>query len=349
MDVAPAFERQAVACEELGSPLYAELIRRLVDDYELGGVSTKVLAGHEDDPGPSALALRLLGSVHRLVLQGSAPELAEFYPSTGGTWDPVLGWEAFEQVLHTHRDQVRVLLHQPPQTNEVGRSLALYGGLRHLVSMLPMPVRLLEIGTSAGLNLRADAFRYELPDGTGYGPVDSPVVFTDAWAEGRPVPVGPDPVIVERVGSDIAPIDPLSDEGALTLAAYVWPDQLRRLERLRGALEVARQIPAELRCEDALSFLRGIELVDGHITLIWHSIMWQYLSRDDRTEALEVIERLGERATSSAALAHLSLEPARRTPDSEYEYLVTLQVWPGGPGRVLGHASPHGIPTVFEA
>ena len=43
---------QATACEELGSPLYADLLRRLVDDYELGGVTTRVLAGHEQDPGP---------------------------------------------------------------------------------------------------------------------------------------------------------------------------------------------------------------------------------------------------------------------------------------------------------
>jgi hypothetical protein len=47
--------------------MYAVLLDRLADDLEAGGVTADVLAGHEDDPGPSALGLRLLGSVHRLV------------------------------------------------------------------------------------------------------------------------------------------------------------------------------------------------------------------------------------------------------------------------------------------
>jgi hypothetical protein len=41
-----------------------------------GEVLYGVLSGHEDDPGASALALRLMGAVHRIVLRGDAPELA---------------------------------------------------------------------------------------------------------------------------------------------------------------------------------------------------------------------------------------------------------------------------------
>src|SRR3954465_11582805 len=80
------FRDQARACEELGSPMYAELLAGLADDLEAGGPTARVLAGHEDAPGPSGLALRLAGSVHRLVLAGTAPPLAAYYPSTGGTW-----------------------------------------------------------------------------------------------------------------------------------------------------------------------------------------------------------------------------------------------------------------------
>ncbi len=366
---------QATACEELGSPLYADLLRRLVDDYELGGVTTRVLAGHEQDPGPSALALRLLGSVHRLVLAGEAPELAVFYPSVGGEWDPVLGWEAFEQVLQSRGAELRSLLDQPPQTNEVGRSTALYGGLLRLHEVVPLPVRLFEIGASGGLNLRADCFRYEVaaPTATAadlttsqvgttpsdpsgepaptetlvFGAPDSPVVFTDAWS-GRPMIPAPDLRIAERIGSDINPVNPLTHDGALTLTSYVWPDMLSRLERLRGALEVARQVPADVHREDAVSTLRNLELSEGHVTVVWHSVMWQYLTADDRIVADAAIAGLGERATPTAPLARLSLEPMRRTPDAPYEFLIALQTWPGGVRRVLGHAAPHGLPAVWE-
>ena len=83
-----AFRRQAQACAELGSPMYAELLDRLADDIEVGGPTAEIVQGHEDDPGPSALALRLLGSVHRLVLERRAGALGAFYPSVGGTWEP---------------------------------------------------------------------------------------------------------------------------------------------------------------------------------------------------------------------------------------------------------------------
>ena len=120
--------------------------------------------------------------------------------------------------------------------------------------------------------------------------------------------------IAERVGSDINPVNPLTPDGALTLTSYVWPDMPPDSERLRGALEVARQVPADVHREDAVSSLRNLELSEGHVTVVWHSVMWQYLTRDDQIVADAAIAGLGERATESAPLARLCLEPMRRTP-----------------------------------
>ncbi|WP_112236976.1 DUF2332 domain-containing protein [Kribbella monticola] len=345
MDVVEAFQLQAQECEELGSPMYADLLRRIVDDLELGGVSTKVVAGY--DPAQYGLALPLLGAVHRLVLTGEAPELAAFYPSVGGSWDPVLGWEAFEQVLQSRGGELRAQLLQAPQTNEVGRSTALYGGLLQLFEAVPLPVRLFEIGSSAGLNLRADHFRYNLADGTGFGPASSPVQLADAWS-GRALTPHPELRIAERVGSDIAPVNALSSDGELLLTSYVWPDMTARLERLRGAIEIARSVPADVRREDAVSFLRALELSEGHVTVVWHSVMWHYLTLSEQRAADEALDALGQRATASAPLARLSLEHRRRTPDAPVEPLVVLQLWPGGEPRILGHTSAHGAQTVWE-
>ena len=52
--------------------------------------------------------------------------------------------------------------------------------------------------------------------------------------------------IVERRGCDIAPIDVGGADGETTVLSYVWPDQGARLARLRGAIEVARRVPARL-------------------------------------------------------------------------------------------------------
>ena len=316
---------QAAACAEIGSPMYAELLTRVAADLEAGGATAAVLAGHEDDPGPSALALRLLGSVHRLVLERRAGDLALYYPSVGGTWDVEAAWPAFEQLLVQQRENVREWLDQPPQTNEVGRATALYGGLLQLPRDLP--VRLVEIGSSGGLNLRADRFGYADDAGRRFGAEDG-LVLEGAW-RGRPLEPWPDLEVVDRLGSDIAPIDVTTTEGRLRLTAYVWPDQAGRLERLRAAFRLAAAFPAEVRRQDAASFVAGLSTIEGCTTVLWHSVMWQYLPQADQEQIAERIEELGRSATPGAGsrTCAQSRAGAHRT--------ATSSSWCGcGPGPV---------------
>jgi hypothetical protein len=331
--------------------MYADLLDRLADDLDDRGadsITSRVLAGHEDDSGPSALALRLAGSVHRLVLERRAGELAAYYPSVGGTWDPDAGWAAFRDLLVAQPDAVREWLDRPPQTNEVGRAAALVGGLLRLGETHRLPVRLFEIGSSGGLILLADRFRYVDANGAAtYGDPDSPVVLDPAWV-GRPLEPWPDLAFVERLGSDVGPIDATSPEGRLALTAYVWPDQRARLERLRGALDLAQRHPVTVQRVGAADFIERLEVRPGTVTVLWHSVMWQYIGADEQARARAAIDALGGTATDEAPFAHLFLEPTRRTPESRHEFLVVLETWPGGEQRVLGPAAPHGLPTTME-
>src|SRR2546425_9850786 len=79
-DVAAGLRTQAEWCRKLGSPLYTALLSEAAADVEAGGACWRVLEGQEDE---GALALRFMGAVHRLVLEGRAPELAPYYPSAG--------------------------------------------------------------------------------------------------------------------------------------------------------------------------------------------------------------------------------------------------------------------------
>jgi hypothetical protein len=337
--------RQAEACERLGSPMYAVLLHRLADDAERGGVAGEVLAGHEDDPGPSALALRLMGSVHRLVLEGRAPELAAYYPSVGGVFEPEGAWAALTALLRTRPDDVRAWLDRAPQTNEVGRAAALMGGLLRVGERFGAPVRLFEIGSSGGLNLRADRFGYRDQQGRWFGDPGSPVLL--GW-EGRLLRPWLELRVVERLGSDVRPVDVGTEEGRLLLRSYVWADQTGRHERLRGAFEVAARVPAEVRRQDAVEFVESLELAEGATTVLWHSVMWQYLSADEQEAVTRRIERLGAAADETRPFAHLRLEPMRRTPDSPHDFLVALRLWPGGEQQVLGNSAGHGVPMIWE-
>ncbi len=333
--------RQGEACRDIGSALYGDLLAHAADDLQAGGPVADVLAGHFDTRPSSVLALRMLGGAHALALSGQAPGLAAWYPSAGGLADTEPGspnaWAALRQVFAEQRDTIRTWLDWPPQTNEVGRAAALIGGLLHITAQAPLPIRLVEVGASAGLNLRAD--RFCVPGDSGqYGDPDSLVILSHGWQSAAP-PAGQLEVI-SRVGGDLAPIDPASPQGQLTLTAYVWPDQSQRLARLRGAFAVAGQVPAEMRCESATQTLAATELADGTWTVLWHSIFRQYLTEGQRTELADGVATLGSAASSRARFAYLYLEQSRAGGCP-----VTLTTWPGGQTEILGSASPHGIPV----
>lgn len=340
------FRQQARGCRNLGSVMYDELLRRVADDLDAAGPAAVVLAGHEDDPGPSGLALRLVGSVHRLVLQRRAGALAAFYPTVGGTWDVESGWPVFRRLLAEEPEAVREWLDRPPQTNEVGRATALMTGLLDACRMRALPVRLFEVGSSAGLNLLFDRFRYVWPGG-GLGPADSPVVLDPAWSDAPPE--GAVPRVVERLGSDVMPIEVRSTEGRLALTAYVWPDQVGRFDRLRGALRLASETSYDVRRQGGAELVDEMTLEPGTTTVLWHSVMWQYVPREEQDRILARLERLGSSSGEDAPLVHLYAEPTRRTPDSEHEFLVCSHRWPGGgERRVLGTMAPHGLPVTLD-
>ncbi len=333
---------QAKACAVLGSSFYATLLERLAEDAEAEGVTARVLAGHEDDPFDSILTLRLLGGVHRRVLSGLEPALAAHYPSVGGDGDAEAAVAPLLAVLEAQTDELQAALARPPQTNEVGRAAPLVGALWHLQSIRALPVRLWEIGASAGLNLLADRFRFEGAYATG--PIGSPVVFRDAW-HGAVPSAGLQLEVVERLGCDRHPVDAATDEGALTLTSYVWPDQTERLDRLRGALAIAREVPVRVIRESAAELLATLAPVEGTWTVVWHSVMWMYLEDAERDAVLAHLERAGAEAAAGAPLAHVSFEAPGLTPETGAAFEVSVRTWPGGAARVIGHAPAHGLPV----
>jgi hypothetical protein len=198
---------------------------------------------------------------------------------------------------------------------------------------------LLEIGASAGLNLRLDHFWFEA-DGQGYGDPASPVRFVDEWDGGAP-PFDTPMVVARRAGCDRHPLDPTSEDGRLTLLAYTWPDQPRRFTLLRGALDVAARVPVAVQAADAFEWLPA-QLADatpGVATVVYHSVFAQYLTRTQLDALAAILADAGRRATPAAPLAWLRLEPASFVDPLGVELRVTG--WPGGEERLLARATFH--------
>lgn len=345
-DLPRRFRAQAEQCALHGSPLTAALLFGAADDYDAGGPAHDLLLPLADDPSGSVPSLRFAGALHRMVLEGRAPDLARHYPSVGGTAAPTGAWKVARDVIGD--DRLAADIRRPVQTNEVGRAAALYGGLLHVATRWRQPIRLLEIGASAGLNLRPERFAYELGDGVVLGDLQSPVRLREPWRGTYPRHDG-DLDIASRAGCDPAPLRPDDDADRLTLLSYVWADQLDRIDRLRGALQIAAQQPIAVEALPASQFLRR-ELATpapGTTTVVWHSVVRQYLSPDERAQIDALMSEAGERATDDAPLVRLSLEPEKKA-QSTFRFLVEMTTWPGGDSRLLAEALGHGPPVTWQ-
>jgi hypothetical protein len=327
-----ALRVQAGWCERLGSPFYHGLLLRIADDVASSGICWKLL----EPCAGSVLPLRFLGAIHGLVLEGRLPALAQFYPSAGGTADVEAAWPAFLAELELHGEAVSQRIPAAVQTNEVARCCALLPGFLEIARQTALPLRLLEIGCSAGLNLRWDRYRYETGH-SAWGDPGSPVVFRNHFVSDLPLLDGAVQVI-ERCGCDVNPLDATTAEGRLTLLSFAWPDQEERLRRLANAIEVARSVPATLERADATEWLeqRLATPRTGAASVVFHSIVLPYLSASAREQLAELLTRAGERASAEAPLAWLSLETGGK------EAEVHLTLWPGNRRRRIAAAGYHG-------
>jgi hypothetical protein len=333
--LAGLFRGQAQWCNKLGSPLYGKLLERAAADLESGGPVWRTVEPYIDQPLNFATHLRLMGATHRLALAGEAPALAAHYPSTGGDGDADAAWAAFCALL----EERTVTLERSVQTNEVGRAAALLGGFTTVAEQTGLGLRVYEIGASAGLNLRWDRFRYEAPD-WAFGDAASPARVRCEYEGGRP-PLPAAVWVMDRAGCDPNPIDPTTEDGSLTLQSFIWPEQLERLELLRAAIEIARRTPVTVDQASAPDWLEerlGRER-GGSATVVFHSIMWGYMTDDDRARVTKALHDAGDRATPTEPLAWLRMEPGPNDAD------VTLTTWPGGDERVIASAGYHGRPV----
>jgi len=330
------FAIQAEACEALGSSFTASLCRRFGAHLSRDTAVGKLCLDWSGDPSPSAdsVPLRLCGGLHALVLSGRDEALAGHYPPHG---EIAPEWPMIEAALVEHENFLLDWMTSPPQTNEVGRSGVVWPAMMAIANETGLPLRLLEVGASGGLNLQMDRFGYRFGD-TAAGDAGSEVrLAPEMWGD---VVAVHDPAIESRSGCDINPLDPTDDTDALRLRAYVWPDQTERLTRLNGALTLARENPVSVEKIDAIEWLKRelAEPVSDVCTVIYSTIAWQYLPEQARAQGEWIIRDAGGRASVHASLAWLRFEADGETPGAA----ISLILWPGGEKRSLGRADFHG-------
>ncbi len=289
-----------------------------------------------------------MAALHYLVLSARAPELARFYPSAGGERPPDGVWPVALAALEQNAELARGRLQRTVQTNDPGRSTVLYAALLWLTDRYRLPIRLLELGASAGLNLFADRYCY-LVDGAVLGDPSSPVRFLEPWERAPAIDVAAaaDRLhVIERSGCDRRPLDAADHEDQLTLLSYIWPDELERFGRTRAAFEVAADRPGLVVAASAEEWLRSVLApADGELVVVWHSLFRQYVPAPE-WEALEAAYRHGAAAVGSdAPVVWLCMEPE---PDHNHGVQLTVRTAPGEPAQMLARCGDHGPPLIWN-
>lgn len=312
------------------SPLYARLSLGIAEDTDLLDLAASAHAR----PVPNLL----FGAVHHLLLCGIVHPLAAFYPSLTDApldltlHDPVPLFRAF---CLEHAEVIRIqLATRRVQTNEIRRCACLLPAFVRLAED-GKPLALVEIGTSAGLNLLWDRYQYDYGQ-QQWGDSSSPVRLRCTLRNDRTLslPVYP-PEIVYRMGLDLNPIDVTDDDATAWLRALIWPEHRERAQYLQQAIELARRSPPPMRHGDAVALLPDVlaEIPPDTTLILYHSFVLNQFP----TEARERFYRLLHDFAQTRDFALLSIEGALPPP-------VKLATYRDGERteRTLATCDPHG-------
>lgn len=326
------FAKQAAVARDMGSPFIADVLEAGLRQLGHAPRTARLIASWPGDRASDALALRFNGALHALARRGATPELSALYRDLDGDFDATIA-----AVLAQQDHFVADWMTGPPQTNEVGRAAAIMAALSVVAARFGTPFELLELGSSAGLNLNMARFGYDL-GGIRFGDLASPLQIAPDW-RGPPPPQ----VRIEIVGArgvDVDPLDITQEAACERLVAFVWADRPERIERLQAAIAVAEAHPPRIDRGDAAAWIQE-RLAEpqptGICRTVFHSIVLQYLSADGRAAISAAMATAGQRATDERPLAWIQYEwdPGRSV------VALELVTWTGGERRELATCQAH--------
>ena len=304
-----------------GSPLYAELVEVIADDPELLRVMNRI--GHLPPPN------LMFGAVQYLLMEGEDGDLARHYPSI--VEDPIPPTGAgpkFRSFVLAHEEEiVEMGNNRYTQTNECRRCVALLP----MVMMAAFRVfHLVDVGTSAGLNLGLDRYGYTFNDQVRRP--GSPMLEAESKGVG---PTFTDIEVLSRTGLDLNPLDPADHSARRWLDALIWPEHLERRARLRSALEMVSDLDIEMISGNALETLPGaldrLPAREPAVVMSSFTLNQFDAAGRDRLESIVVTAR------TARPVHRVSMEALNKADD-----WAQLVVDDGSGTMVVGQAHPHG-------
>ena len=270
------------------SPLYEAWCERIVLHDELLRLISHIPVSQ---PKPNLF----FASVQYLALQSDSPMRQVFETPAYYSYD-----DSFDMLVHFctkyETELIQLFNTKLVQTNEVQRANFLYPLFADIAYESGKPLTLIEIGTSAGLLLNVDHYRYELQQDAcvTYGNEASPLTLR-AKNFGEPLTVKAPPVIQARYGIDLNVIDLRDEEQYAWLQSLIWPEETDRKELLATAKAVHETCEKQLFTGDFRAILpRIIEdsaLADSQI-VIFHTHVANQFPRELKDDLLHMLNGL---------------------------------------------------------
>ncbi|WP_394218950.1 DUF2332 domain-containing protein [Halobacillus trueperi] len=292
--IAERFHDFAINECEGSSELYKHLSFQVAGDEELLRLC---LGAREGQPVPNLL----FAAVHDLLLRGADHELANFYQSVTDKPDKEHNpFPIFKSFCMEYTEAILKRLHtKRVQTNEVRRCAYLFPLFCSIHKQTKKPLSLIEIGTSAGLQLLWDQYSYSYEDGQFYGNRDSFVHLSSKVRRGS---LSPDllewtPSVKERVGIDLHVSDLTQEENVQWLKALIWPEHEERRKNFEAAVQQLRTHPPVLKEGDGVAMLPEVaEEVSLDSTLcIFHTHVANQMPQNVKSELLRKVSQIGQK------------------------------------------------------
>lgn len=317
------------------SPLYSRLLAVVANDESL----LELAAGTRRGQQPT---FALFGAVHHLLLSGVCHPLADYYVSIAGegarSVDADAG-KAFALFCAEHRATIASLIGtRLVQTNHVQRALVLRLGLALIRRVTPAPVCVVEVGCSAGLNLRADRYAFTLGDTTAGDPAAPIHIHVEVPATDLLPDLGAVPALAAVVGIDLDPPDVTDVDDRAWLRALVWPENTHQAAQLAAAMAVVAAAPPRVVRGDAIDVAAAVaaELPPRLPRLVVHTATRIHVPAGDRPAFDNALAAFG----TAGPMLHLALEDDQRTAPSGRAGVGLTATDPGG-RRTIAVADGH--------
>ncbi|MFK0202788.1 DUF2332 domain-containing protein [Streptomyces lavendulae] len=293
--LAETFRRFADQQAQGLSPLYATLSRVIARTPELLDLAAHTQPGQ---PAPNML----LAAVHHILRRGIQHPLAPYFTGREDLAE-ARGADLLTDFGRRHAGQIRrIISARSVQTNEVNRCTALLPAFAALQQQLDdgRPIRIVDVGASAGLTLLWDRYTYDYDGHLVTLPGSDPDTVLRCDVNGQAPPLSLDVTrFVRPVGIEPSPVDVTDPEATEWLVSLTWPEQTGRMHTLNSALALAARTPPTIlsgTAQDHLADIVDETPDDQHLVFVFSWSIYQIFgSPGGRERLVDTLADLSQR------------------------------------------------------